>query len=158
MNTARVPATLELARYEKRLIQSLKEVRGGCTRPSKDTYVNNLVADLISKGRLACVRQLLAIIYNAKARGTPKASARAFADEWLAVIEDMYGEAPAESPDAVNIAEEAAEGPHEVAQMRLMVERSGQAARAFLSANRFYCVANEGVVRYARRILTGGAA
>lgn len=157
MNTARQPASLELMGYEKRLIQSLKEVREGATVPCKDIYVKNLVADLISKMRLAAIRQLLAIIYDARKRGTPKANALAFADEWRAVTEAMYGEESLDE-NAVNMAEEIAEGPHEVTQMRLMQEKSGPAARAFLSANRAYEAANDRLERFAHNILSGARA
>jgi hypothetical protein len=59
--------------------------------------------------------------------------------------------------DAACINEEQNEGPHEVAQIRLMVDRSAPAAIDYLAKRRRYIESTEPVARAAQAILGGAA-
>jgi lipopolysaccharide biosynthesis regulator YciM len=60
--------------------------------------------------------------------------------------------------DSACINEEQAEGPHEVAQIRLVVERTPQSAQDYLTKRSHYIAATEPVALAARHILNGGTA
>lgn len=153
-NTPRDVTEKVLERGEESILRAFRVAGENVT--GRTSYEKNLRADLVMKQRIR-IRQLLALMYADCKGGASKADVMGIRDAFGGFIEDMYGEEKLDC-DTVNMAEEVAEGPHEIAQMRLMQEKSGPAAREFLRVNRAYEVANDRVERFAHNILSGARA
>ena len=153
-NTPKPLPTRELELYEARLLDAIKLGLDGCEEPSRDTYCKNLVRDLLDKRRLTGGRQIIALMGDMKARKGSRAYARAIGEELIAIADELFEEEPIDLNTAF-LEEETAEAEKDIAEARLITERSRPAALALLNASRKYAVKNERLTKSARAFLHG---
>lgn len=153
-NTPREAENEVLKRAEENILRAYRVA--GENAKGRSEYEKNLRTDMLMKERIR-IRQLLALTYSDFKGGATKADALGIRDAWGDFIDELYGVESVDF-DQANMEEEVAEGSHEVAQTRLMIERSGPAARAFLATRRVYQVADEALARCAHSILSGARA
>jgi hypothetical protein len=155
MNTPNPPKSLALARDERQIMDALRIARASTVRPARDSYVQQLATDMLTKGRLTGVRQILAILRDAFDRGAPESELLAVPDELTAIIarwhEEKRGMLPIDLASA-HLDEEVAEGAKDCAETILAHQPSPGAAQRFLRATAAYDVADNKLVECARRI------
>jgi len=154
-NTPNPPKSLALARDERQVVDALRIARASTIRPARDSYVQQLATDMLTKGRLTGVRQILAILRDAFDRGAPESELLAVPDELTAIIARWYEAERGMRPFDLSEAhkdEEIAEGAKDVAETILAYDPSPGAAQRFLRATAAYDVADNRLVECARRI------
>jgi hypothetical protein len=142
----------------ERVYRAFKRAKARKTNSLRTTRYANLINDLLQREqpRRDFVGDLVGCVVGLHECGADIGEVR---DELNAVFDAIQEAAPVNVDlDTACIAEERAEGPHEVAQIRLLVERTPQSALEYRRARRHYIASTEHVDRAAQHILNGGSA